>query len=175
VTSYAILLRGVTPSGRNRVPMAALRDALAAQGLRDVRTYIQSGNVLVRSALGRAQIEAQVHEVIARAIGADIAVIARTHAALRRVMDGNPFAPEAAARTYFTLLASRPTSARIAALRALDVAPDAVSLAGDTLYTCYATKLSDSRFHNNVFERVLGVVATTRNFNTLSRLLALSA
>ena len=44
MTTYVVLLRGVTPSGRNRVPMADLREALADAGLQDVRTYIQSGN-----------------------------------------------------------------------------------------------------------------------------------
>ena len=173
--SYAIFLRGVTPVGKNRVPMAELRAALAGAGLRDVRTYIQSGNVLAKSALGPAAIEALVHEVILKEIGADLAVVVRTHPQLKRILDANPFPPDAASRTYYTLFAAELAAPRIKDLLALDFAPDRVQIAGDTLYTLYATKHSDSKFNNNFYERKLKIAATTRNFNTLSRLLELSA
>lgn len=50
---YAIFLRGVTPTGKNWVPMAELRTALSDAGLLDVQTYIQSGNVIAKSGLAR--------------------------------------------------------------------------------------------------------------------------
>lgn len=173
--TYAILLRGVTPTGKNRVPMADLRPALAKAGLRDVRTYIQSGNVIARSNLGPAAIESLVHEVILKEIGADLAVVARTHAQINTILENNPFPADAAVRTYYTLFASAPAAALVAGLRQIDFAPDEVRIVGDTLYTLYATKHSDSKFNTNFYERKLKIAATTRNFNTLSRLLELSA
>jgi uncharacterized protein (DUF1697 family) len=172
--SYVILLRGVTPSGKNRTPMAELREALRSAGLLDVQTYIQSGNVLTRSALDRASIETRVHTVIAHAIGADLAVIARTHAEIKEILAGNPFPLDAASRTYFTLLASAPTAGLVEELSQTPFAPDVVRTIGSSIYTLYATKYSDSKFTNNYFERKLKVAATTRNFNTMSRLLELS-
>ena len=173
--SYAIFLRGVTPVGKNRVPMAELRAALAKAGLCDVRTYIQSGNVIAKSALGPDAIEALVHEVILKEIGADLAVVARTHPQIQRILENNPFPADAASRTYYTLFAAAPAGALVRDLLALDFAPDAVRVIGDTLYTLYATRHSDSKFNNNFYERKLKMAATTRNFNTLSRLLKLSA
>lgn len=173
--SYAILLRGVMPTGKNRVPMAALRVALADAGLLDVQTYIQSGNVIAKSRLDQTAIQALVHEVIARAIGAEIAVIARTHEQIRSVIECNPFPLNASARTYFSLLACTPTEPVIEDLRGLHFSPDDVRIIGSTIYTLYATKHSDSKFTNNFFERRLKIAATTRNFNTMSRLLELSA
>ena len=173
--TYAIFLRGVTPTGKNRVPMADLRSALAKAGLRDVRTYIQSGNVIAGSDLGPAAIESRVHEVILKEIGADLAVVARTHPQINKILKNNPFPADAAARTYYTLFASAPAAALAAGLRQIDFAPDEVQIVGDTLYTLYATKHSDSKFNNNFYERKLKIAATTRNFNTLSRLLELSA
>ena len=174
MNTYAILLRGVTPTGRNRVPVAELRAALTDAGLGDVRTYIQSGNVIAKSPLEQTAIESLVHQVIAREIGADIAVLARTHEEIERIVAGNPFPPDAASRTCFTLLASAPASPLVEALRGQDFSPDDVRIVATTIYTLYATKLSDSKFHNNYFERKLKVAATTRNFNTLSRLVELS-
>ena len=96
---YAIFLRGVTPTGKNRVPMAELRTALSNSGLADVKTYIQSGNVIAKSALDQSSVEALVHGIIAKAVGANIVVIARTHGQLKRIVEGNPFPSSAASRT----------------------------------------------------------------------------
>jgi uncharacterized protein (DUF1697 family) len=178
LTTYVVLLRGVTPSGRNRVPMADLREALADAGLQDVRTYIQSGNAIVRSALAPAALQALVHDVIAARIGADLSIFVRTRQELQDVVEANPFAAETAQATdriYYTLLASPPDTGRLQALHALDTGADRVQVVGQTLYTLYATRHSDSRFNNNFYERQLRLAATTRNFNTLTRLIELSA
>jgi uncharacterized protein (DUF1697 family) len=171
--TYVILLRGVTPTGKNKVPMAELRVALAEAGLVDVQTYIQSGNVIARSTLTATAVGQQVHEVIAQRIGADITVITRTPRQLADILAGNPFPAADTAKLYFSMLAARPAPELLKALMATDFAPDQVAVVGDTIYSLYATQYSDSKFNNNFFERKLKVAATTRNFNTLSRLLEL--
>lgn len=173
--NYAIFLRGVTPTGKNRVPMADLRAALSNSGLTDVQTYIQSGNVIAKSALDQSSVETLVHRVIANEIGADIVVIARMHGQLKRVIEGNPFPLSATSRTYFSLLAAPPAARLAEELSCFDFSPDSVKVINDTIYTLYATKHSDSKFNNNFFERKLKVSATTRNFNTMSRCVELSA
>lgn len=173
--TYAILLRGVTPTGKNRVLMSDLRSALADTELRDVSTYIQSGNVIARSALEQSAIEALVHQVIRQKIGPDLAIIARTHEQLKAVLRGNPFSPEDSARTYFTLLAVQPDPQRSEEFLKSNFAPDAIRISGDTLYTLYAVRLSASKFNNNFYEHKLKVAATTRNFNTITKLVELSA
>ena len=173
--NYVILLRGVTPTGNNKVPMANLRAALTKAGLVDVQTYIQSGNVIARTQLDRTPLQSLVHEVIAKEIGAELAIIVRTHQELKGVLAGNPFPVSAASRTYFSLLASPPTLSLVADFCQLSFSPDEVKVVGNSVYTQYATKHSDSKFNNNFFERKLKVVATTRNFNTMSHLVELSA
>ncbi len=78
-------------------------------------------------------------------------------------------------RIYYTLLASPPDTGRLQALHALDTGADRVQVVGQALYTLYATRHSDSRLNNNFYERQLRLAATTRNFNTLTRLIELSA
>lgn len=157
------------------MPMAELRAALSGAGLLDVQTYIQSGNVIATSALAQSSLETLVHEVIFREIGADIAVMARTHEQLERVMAANPFPSSAASRTYFSLFSVPAAANLVEELSRFDFSPDRVLVGQDALYTLYATKHSDSKFNNNFFERKLKVSATTRNFNTMSRLVELSA
>jgi len=155
--------------------MAELRVALAQAGLVDVRTYIQSGNVIARSPMDASRVGRLVHEVIQQSIGADITVITRTPSQIQRILQRNPFPRADPARLYFSLLASQPAPDLLEGLQAINFAPDEVRVLDGTIYTRYATQLSDSRFTNNFFERKLKVAATTRNFNTMPRLAELSA
>lgn len=108
MATYILPLRGVMPTGKNKVPMAALRTALEAAGLNGVRTYIQSGNVIASTTLSRSALEARVHDLIAAEFGGDIPVMARTPDELRNVLTGNPFAAHDPARQYITLFQTAP-------------------------------------------------------------------
>lgn len=172
--TYIALLRGVMPSGKNRVPMADLRAALAEAGFPDVKTYIQSGNVILRSDLDREGIQKLIHDVILTEIGADITVIARKHEEMKAIFECNPYPLDDKKRTYLTILATIPEAETVANFLAMDFSPDELNYNGDSFHILYATKYSDSKFNNNFIERKLKVAATTRNFNTMSRLLELS-
>ena len=106
-----------------------------------------------------------------------LSIFVRTRQELQDVVEANPFAAETAQamdRIYYTLLASPPDTGRLQALHALDTGADRVQVVGQALYTLYATRHSDSRLNNNFYERQLRLAATTRNFNTLTRLIELS-
>jgi uncharacterized protein (DUF1697 family) len=87
---YVALLRGINVGGRNKVPMAELREAFEGVGHTDVSTYIQSGNVLFRSGAPRAAIEADVERMLERHLGFPIVVVVRSHAQLRAVVARAP-------------------------------------------------------------------------------------
>lgn len=163
------------PTGKNKVLMAPLRTALREAGLGDVRTYIQSGNVVATSPLSPSRLEERVRDVIRKDLGADLTVVVRAAEQFRDVLRRNPFAHADTSRLYFSLLASPPAPDRLADFLATDWSPDQVRIIGDAVYTRYATKHSDSKFNNGFFERKLYVAATTRNFNTMTKLVELSA
>jgi uncharacterized protein (DUF1697 family) len=153
--------------------MAQLRERLTQAGLNDVRTYIQSGNVIAASNTSQAKIEQLVHDVIKENFGGDLAIIARTHTQLKTVLKKNPFSRSNNSRLYFTFFASRPEDTLLKGLLANDFSPDKIEVIGEVIYTLYATRYSDSKFNNNWFERRLKISATTRNWNTLTSLAAL--
>lgn len=172
--TFVILLRGVTPTGKNKVPMAPLRTALTKAGLKNVRTYIQSGNVIASSEVSQAALEQLVHETINQSFGGDIAVVARTAKQFAGILKRNPFADAAGSRLYFTLFATEPDKKLLENFLPTDFSPDQVRFVKNTIYTLYATKHSDSKFNNNFFERKLKVTATTRNLHTMVNLAALA-
>ena len=174
MNTFVILLRGVAPTGKNKVPMAPLRTALTKAGLKDVRTYIQSGNVIVSSELGQAALERRVHEIIRKNFGGDIAVLARTAKQFIGVLKRNPFAETDRKKLYFTLFVTPPDKKLLKEFLSTDFSPDQVRLVKDTLYTLYATEHKNSKFNNNFFERELKVTATTRNLSTMLKVVALA-
>ena len=173
--TWVILLRGVMPTGRNKVPMAPLRVALETGGLKDVQTYIQSGNVIARSRLGQGKIEQLVHDRIAKNFGGDIAVIARTADQYRAILDACPFQRVETKRRYYTILGSEPDTSKASEFRKAVYAPDDIRLIGDVIYTLCNTQYRDLKVNNTVIERRLGVAATTRNYNTTAKLIELSS
>jgi uncharacterized protein (DUF1697 family) len=89
-TQYVTLLRGINVGGRNKVPMAELRVAFEDAGYADVRTYIQSGNVLFRSSAPRGSLEVDLEQMLERHLGYPLVVVVRSHPQLRSVVANAP-------------------------------------------------------------------------------------
>ncbi|MBA3470268.1 MAG: DUF1697 domain-containing protein [Herpetosiphonaceae bacterium] len=173
--TYIILLRGVMPTGKNKVLMAPLRAALEQAGLLDVQTYIQSGNIIATSPLSQLELEHLVHEVIEQDFGGDIAVLARTVEQFRTIFAANPFPNADTAKLHFTLLATIPEEDLVKQFLAPGYTPDEVKVIRDMVYIHCATTYSAGKLNNNFIERKLKVAATTRVYNTIAKLVALSS
>ncbi len=93
MTTYLVLLRGINVGGKNKVPMAPLRDPLEELGYRDVSTYIASGNVILRSDKPPAAIKREIEAALPTRFTLDselIAVRVLTHDELRAVIEQKP-------------------------------------------------------------------------------------
>lgn len=173
--TYIVLLRGVMPTGKNRVPMARLREVLAAAGYQNVRTYIASGNALVDSSSKPREIEKHVHDLIKKHIGPELTVVVRTGAELQKVLDNNPFTKGYdVSRVFFTLFASAPAAALVKALTAQDFGDEEFVITKQAAYLYIPGNAGRSKLNNAFLERKLGVTMTARNFNTTTKLIELS-
>lgn len=90
VTQYVALLRGINVGGKNRIPMADLRETFTEHGFDQVATYIASGNVLFRSRKARATLEREIEAMLEDRYGMSIVTVVRTHGELRNVVDKAP-------------------------------------------------------------------------------------
>ena len=93
MASYLVLLRGINVGGKNKVPMARLRQLLEELGYTDVSSYIASGNVLLRSDRPPAEIKRRIEEALPRTFRLDselVAVLVLTHAQLQAMVDDRP-------------------------------------------------------------------------------------
>src|SRR5689334_2822045 len=91
-SSRILLLRGINLGPNKRVPMPELRTVLGEAGFADVRTYVQSGNVVLNSRASPAKVAADAERVISERFGFDVSVIARTGEELAEVVARNPLA-----------------------------------------------------------------------------------
>lgn len=175
VRTYIILLRGVMPTGKNRVPMAQLREVLTQAGYGNARTYIASGNALVDSNKSPREIEADVQHLIKKHIGPELAVVVRSAAELQKVLDENPFGKGYdIARVFFMQFQSAPAAAKIKELLAQDYGEEELAITKRAAYLYIPGSAARSKLSNNFLEKKIGVAATTRNFNTMSKLIELA-
>ena len=166
------LLRGVMPTGRNKVPMAQLRAMLEDLGFTGARTYIASGNALFRSDRPGAELEALLEREIAARIGPTLDVMVRDLDAWRAMMAQNPFPEDSAelpSKVLMTVLKGAPTEEAARAFEALAVAPDKCRVIGDVAWLVFTDAQSLKAYTPAAYRR-LGFPGTGRNWNTVVKL-----
>ena len=166
---WIALLRAVNLGGRNRVPMAELREVLAALGFGSVRTYIASGNVLLTAGSNRAAVTEAVEAAIAGSFGVATSVALRAPSELDRLLDRHPFGAETSA-SFVSFLTAKPSAAAVRKLAALDVAPDRAHVAGSDVYLHYPNGVTAAKLSIARVERTLGVPGTARTWATVAKL-----
>ncbi len=170
------LLRGINLGSRRRVSMAELRELLADAGYADVRTHLQSGNVVLTSEDPPDRLASALQERIAERLGLDVAVLVRTRDELAEVIARDPFAGIADdPKRYQVSFLADEVDARVASdLQSAALAPERVVVAGREIYAWHPNGLQGSRLAILLTDRRLGVTVTARNWNTVVKLLALA-
>jgi uncharacterized protein (DUF1697 family) len=173
--TYAALLRAINLGSRNKVSMADLRSLLEDLGAEDVATYVQSGNVVFKSAEGAAGITKAIEREIKRRLGLDITVLLRTKAQLTKLVDANPFGKAEPKTLYVTFLAKTPPHQRVRSLDPDVGGSDEFRVSGREVYLRFPKGYGRSKLNNAFFEKQLGVRATTRNWRTVTTLADLAS
>lgn len=174
MTNYIALLRGINVSGHRLIKMADLKSMFEGMGFGRVQTYIQSGNVLFESADDADALRRRIEHEIEATFGFPVPVVLRTTAEFERILANCPFAALAEGESlYVALLADVPTQEGVDKLLACTSETDEFRLVGREVYLLYRQKSHESMFTNNFLERKLSVAATSRNWQTMTRLAAL--
>jgi uncharacterized protein (DUF1697 family) len=174
---YVALLRGINVGGHKMVPMARLRVLLAELGYRDVVTHLQSGNAVISADGPAAALEQDIAEAVAARLGVSCAVMVRTGAQLAAAVSVNPLggAPENPSRYFVAFLSTPPAAAKLAALDGVSFEPDTLWVRGSEAYLWCPAGAAQTKLTGAAVEKLLGVSATARNWNTVTRLAELTA
>jgi uncharacterized protein (DUF1697 family) len=163
------------PTGKNKVPMADLRTVLTDAGFQGVKTYIQSGNVVLQSDLSREQLEDRVGENIKEKIGPELAIVVRTAEELQQVLDGNPFPDYDIKRVFFTMFKTYPTKELIKNVTEIEYMDEELIITDLAAYLYIPGSAARSVLSTNYLERKLKVSMTARNFNTMTRMIQMAS
>ncbi len=175
---YIAMIRGINVSGQKLIKMADLKKACEEIGLTEVRTYIQSGNIVFdtpqRSA---AKVAEAVADCIEKRFGHEVAVIVRTTAEMEKAVRANPYLSRKGVdlkRIYITFLNEAPSKSTLSGLAVPPSGKDEFQIIGKELFGYFPDGYGRTKLNNNLFERKLNTSATTRNWNTVLRLLEMA-
>ncbi|MGA2131816.1 MAG: DUF1697 domain-containing protein [Bryobacteraceae bacterium] len=172
------LLRGINVGGHHKVGMAALRSLCESLGLRDVQTLLQSGNVVFRTEkrdLGR--LRGVLEKAIEGEFGFHSDVVLRTAAEVREAADRNPFAARPGmdpSRLAVHFLAAAPSAEAVAQARAIPCEPEELCVSGQELFVYYTNGMARPKLSMPLVERTLKTSGTSRNWNTVRKLLEMA-
>ena len=178
MATYIGLVRAINLAGRNVVAMGDLRELMAALGLEDARTLLQSGNVVFRSSVAStSRIERLLEEGAAERLGLSLVFFVRSAAEWARVIAANPFPDEAKndpARLVAVVLKEAPERAAVAALQKAIKGREVVRAKGREAFITYPDGQGRSKLTMALIERHLGSAGTARNWNTVLKLAAVA-
>jgi uncharacterized protein (DUF1697 family) len=176
MTVYVSMLRAVNVGGSSRIKMDALQRVYESLGLADVRTLLQSGNVVFRSNLtDRPRLVKRIMQELERQLGLQIEVILRTLAEVGSIVERGPvLSPRAdPSKLLVMFLSSVPNAAAQAALlkwHKTKEMPEMLELRGPEIYLYYPDGVGRSKLTSAVIENKLDTSGTARNWNTLVKL-----
>jgi uncharacterized protein (DUF1697 family) len=176
--TYIAFMRAINVGGRALVKMTDLQDAFESVGCRNVRTFIQSGNVVFEAREERApSLLRKLSKVLRELIGGEVQMVVRTAGELERLVKANPFKNVDAAgapKLYVTFLAEKPkgtigfpvvsTAERLEAIGMKQL---------DVFIVSRRKKSGFYGFPNNFIEKALRTSGTTRNWSTVTKIVAM--
>ncbi|MND68103.1 hypothetical protein D3C80_595410 [compost metagenome] len=157
--------------------MKELKSLLEEHGYENVTTYIQSGNIVFTIAKDVRQLEKNLEKLMTDKFQLTIPVIVRTADQLKSIIKENPFLKETnleESKLYFTLLAEPPSTENIKKIIEYNYEPDKFEVTKSVVYVFCPNGYGVTKLSNNFFENKLKVNATTRNLNTLNKLIELA-
>jgi uncharacterized protein (DUF1697 family) len=171
-----VLLRGINLGARNRISMPELREALEDAGYEDVRTYLQSGNVVLTSTAAAKMVARDCERLLADRFGLEIAVVTRTCSELAKVVERNPLGRVAKdpKRYQVSFLDAKPTAKVVRELEDVAAAKEEVVAVGREIYAWHPAGVARSKLWARLAGKDLGATATARNWTTVTKLLELA-
>ncbi len=170
---YLAVLRGINVSGQKIIKMEALRTAMEALGFQNIKTYIQSGNLVFENPESDTEtLEKAIHQQILTHFGFEVPVLVLEKAEMDKILTENPYFSDDKdpKQLHVTLLKAEAAAEKVAQLNPDAYLPDTFSITGKTIYLYTPGGYGNTKLSNTFFENKLKTPATTRNWKTMQEL-----
>jgi len=171
MTIYIAFLRGINVGGHKLIKMADLRQSLEMMGLRNVQTYIQSGNILFESEKEASQLAQRIEQQIQTTFGFFVPVMLRTSVEFEQIMENCPFNFDALLENesiHISLLSEVPTQKEMTHLDKFQNDVEKYRIEGKEIYLFLSQSIRDSKLAIQL--QKVGVSSTSRNWKTIIKL-----
>jgi len=168
---WIALLRAVNLGSRNKVPMAGLRELFENAGGEDVRTYIQSGNVVFAQAKPDS---AALEAAVAKEFGVETVIVLRTARQMKKLAGSHPFGKDTS-NSHVAFLSEKPSRTALRRLAEVDTGTDRIEVIGSDIALHYPNGFQGATLTAAKLEKLLGVQGTARNWRTVAKLAELAA
>ncbi|PWL40278.1 DUF1697 domain-containing protein [Flagellimonas aquimarina] len=174
--TYIALLRGINVSGQKKIKMVDLKQTLENSGLQNVKTYIQSGNIVFDSETTETDIlQDTIYDAILNDFTFEVPVLVKTSDQMEQILAANPFADEVETnRLYFVLLKKPPSQSLVDEFSQLNFVNEDFKVTNACVYLCCKKGYGNAKLNNNLVERKIKVQATTRNLKTMQKLVEMT-
>ncbi len=176
MNTFIAFLRGINVSGQKKIKMADLRSCLEHSGLENLRTYIQSGNLVFDTQeKDSSVIGTKIFEVIKTNFGYEVPILVVEPSTLQQVLDNNPFSSIAEQKNqYFTLLFDIPIVEMKESFQQMTFDHEDFHYSDKCIYLNCKLGAGKAKLNNNLIENKLKIRATTRNLNTMQKMVQLA-
>ncbi len=172
MTTYICILRGINVSGKNKILMQDLKALFESMNFKNVKTYIQSGNV-VFDAKSAKNLETIIQKKIKEQYGFDVPIIIRTVDEITSILTQNPYLNQKNIeldKLHITFLSETPTKENLSKINTYNFEPDVFEIIGNEVYLHCPNGYGNTKLSNTFFEYKLKVTATTRNWKTVNEI-----
>ena len=170
---YLALLRGVMPTGPNRIPkMSDLVQMLEQSGLDNVSSYIQSGNIICKTSMSAEELAQHIHQLIWEKLGVNLSIIVKKKSDLEKAILQNPFPEELdSSRIHLVFTNSHISTERLTEVREMNFTDEIFAVGETCLYMYLPRDARIKKLNNNFLEKKLGIIATTRKLSVIKKLI----
>lgn len=173
-TTLVSMLRGVNVAGQNMLKMSKLAELYESLGFKNVRTYLQSGNVVFSHNSGEpAKVATKIEKALAQRLALDVTVFLRTSQDMGGVVAKNPFRHQK--MIYITFLRTKPENVPMDKLNSVRGPGEEFRIIDREVFLYLPNGSGRTKLSNNHLEKTIGLPATTRNWNTVTALAEMSA
>lgn len=176
-STYVALLRGINVGGKHKLPMKDLAEVFSESKCKDVRTYIQSGNVVFCAPPEQVKrLASDLEKKLEARFGFPVPIIIRSHQQLTNVVQANPFLARGASEKmlYVVFLADEPSADAVGKLDPQRSPGDEFRVVGSEIFLQLPNGAGNSKLTNAYFDSKLSTIGTARNWATVLKLLEMS-
>jgi uncharacterized protein (DUF1697 family) len=165
---YIVFLRGINVSGQKLIKMVELRELLKINGFQNLKTYIQSGNLVFDYEGSKSEIESKIQKLIKESYGFEVPMIVLNKEEMENIFSQNPFNMSETDMKRFCVvfLKSKPDQNLVKEIEGISFDGEELSVIDDKIFLHCPNGFGRTKLNNNFFEKKLKTEATTRNWNT---------